>query len=222
MNDLGPGHHALFFAWTVKEIFNYATREEAELIIREIVIQYGNERGRRMALRAKQNGKFLDMTAFLEFVEWKADPDDANWIVEVKAGDTHAKILKCPWFTAWKNSNLTEFGKYYCKYIDEAVKDGFNPSLKLEVKSTLSEGNNCCKFVFHEGVREDYSSLHTMPWEYHIAHLVNTTKEILSGFLMEQTAIRILYNAINKFKHEFGEEACLNIIKYENTDFSKV
>jgi hypothetical protein len=220
MAKLGSKHHAMFFAWAVEEIFNYATRDEAELIIREAVVQYGNERGKRMALRAKQNGRVLDMTAFLEYVEWLAEPGDADWLTEVKNGDTYTKVLKCPWFTAWKNNNVIEYGKYYCKYIDDAVKKGFNPDLKVEVKSTLSEGRDYCEFIFYDGVREDCSLSYTMPWEYHIAHLVNTLKETLSDFLMEQSAIRVMYNAINKFRHEFGDEACMKIIKYEGTDFS--
>jgi hypothetical protein len=221
MNDLTPKHHALFFSWIVEDIFNYAGRDEAEDVIKEIVMQYGRERGRRMAYRVKENGGVLDMTTYLDYIEWQADSDEAEWVTEVKNGDTYTKVLKCPWFTAWKDNDSVKYGKYYCKYIDDALLDGFNPELKVEVKSILPESNEYCCFIFYDGIREDSSLSYIKPWEFHIAHLAHSVKEMLSKMLTEEVAVQIMYKAIDKFRHDFGDEACLKIIKYENTDFSK-
>ena len=221
MEDLSPRHHALFFAWTVEEVFNCSSQDEAGRIIKEAVVEYGRERGRRMAYRARENGRVLNMTTYLDCIEWQADADEAEWVIEVKNENTYTKVFKCPWNTAWQESDTVNYGKYYCKYIDSALIEGFNPELKIEVKSTLSEGKDCCQFVYNEGVREASFFKYVLPWDYHVAHLAYSLKETLSRLMTEEVAVDIIYKAINKFKNIFGEEACLKVIRYENTDFSR-
>jgi hypothetical protein len=64
-----PTHHALLFAWMSLEIIRRAGADEGECIVRSAVQRYGEQRGRRMALRAQANGHPLTMTHYLAYGE---------------------------------------------------------------------------------------------------------------------------------------------------------
>ncbi len=51
-----PTHHALMMGWISQAVVEAVGEEEGERIIRKAVVKYGNQRGRRMAMRAEANG----------------------------------------------------------------------------------------------------------------------------------------------------------------------
>ncbi len=65
-------HHAPLFAWAARELCR-AAGDRGEGIVRRAVRRYGEQRGRRMALRAQADGHPLDMVHYMAYGEWRAE-----------------------------------------------------------------------------------------------------------------------------------------------------
>ena len=60
-------HHALLFTSISREVINNIGEKNGEKLIRKAVRKYGQQRGKRMALRAKKNGHDLTVANFVKF-----------------------------------------------------------------------------------------------------------------------------------------------------------
>jgi len=223
--------HALLFSSIVKAIFNHSGKEKGKSIICKAVKQYGQQRGKRMALRAQKNGHDLDVASYFAYGEWEVPKDDMDLKLIEKVPNVRLNIYKCPWHTVWKDNNLLEYGKYFCKDIDAALVYGFNPELDIKINSTQSYGNDLCDFVFKNGdlnffkifglvykkkIKPGKTAI--MPWEYHIGHLFKTMAEVIKQDL-GTTADNIMENALTDFVKFCSTDHIEVIKKYENTDF---
>ena len=149
--DFTETHHALLFGWIAKAVVGGVGEPLGEAVVRKAVRQYGQERGRRMALRAKANGHALTMANYLAYGEWKYSPGQAQGKMRIveKRPDAKVRMEKCPWYEAWQKNDLTAYARFYCHEVDKALVSGFNPDLYVEVNGTRPDGADICRFVFH-------------------------------------------------------------------------
>jgi hypothetical protein len=227
-------HHALLYAWIVRETITRFGKERGEAAARAATRRYGEQRGRRMALRAQANGDVLNMTSYLTYGEWRsATPEGASEQRE-QGEHIYTLVTDCPWANAWQENGLTEYGRLYCQEIDEALARGFNPDLFVEVKQTLSNEGRPCDFVFHQAalpqggtlahVREKAASLtdqNVMPWEYHCGHLYKTFSETLGEQFGEEGRL-VAEEALKAFGDRFGAQAAKALLAYRDTDFDRL
>jgi hypothetical protein len=139
------------------------------------------------------------------------------------AGPNHlAQIHRCPWKDAWEAHGLMPYGRIYCLDIDEALVHGFSPELKLEVRSTLSSGDPCCEFVFHDvSPALAAAGRAVMPWEYHMGHLFKTVGEVFVEELGEQGQAAA-DEALAQFARQYGQQAAQAVAGYGDTDFEQL
>ena len=189
--EFTPTQHAMLFAWISRELVQKFGEERAGSVIRSAVRKYGNQRGRRMALRAEADGRPLDMFNYLVYGEWTAPQGEMQ--TEDTAFNPHlrSKVHKCPWSTAWEKNGLTAYGKYYCMEVDEALAEGYNPQLTLQVFQTKTNGADYCDFSFNDAHLDDknarllaerkaaVSGQSVKPWDYHMAHLLKTISQVV-------------------------------------------
>jgi len=171
-------HHALLFGWIGRAVCETAGDEVGTDMLRIAVRRYGQERGRRMALRATANGHALSMAAYFAYGEWKASPPEAlppgcsawtqqaQWVEKAPTDRERSELVtRCPWNEAWKANGLLAYGQLYCQEIDAALVSGFNLALPsrtgvppllaartvaVDVLATLSSGAAACEFVFRD------------------------------------------------------------------------
>ena len=62
-------HHALLFTSISREVINNIGEKNGEKLIRKAVRKYGQQRGKRMALRAKKNGHDLTVANYFAYGE---------------------------------------------------------------------------------------------------------------------------------------------------------
>ena len=231
---LNESHHAQLFAWIVKSVVEEVGVEQGEPVIRKAVRKYGEERGKRMALRATENGHALNMATYLAYSEWEASGGNMQVSMKTKVPHATVEVHKCPWHTTWEQDGLIEFGRYYCLEIDEAVVRGFNPDLKIDINGTRTNGADCCEFVFREAklhlinliklaYRKKIFPAQTalMPWDYHLGHLFTTMESVIKNELGEPGTNSIA-KALEQFEKEVGSSA-LEILKgFRATDFSSL
>ena len=105
---------------------------EKEAIL-EGMTTYGNERGARMAANALAHGDELNTMTNQAYGEWKPDYEGQMEFGQLRTQPTlQTYVSKCAWCDAWKKHNLTEYGKYYCVNVDNAVYQGLSISV-LEI-----------------------------------------------------------------------------------------
>ena len=153
--ELRPEHHAALFGFMTKRCVQ-RFGEEGRKSVLEIASRYGQERGRRMALRCIRNGEPLDMFNYLAYGEWRAVPGEADNRVVTFNPEYTTHSLKCPWCEGWRKHDLLEYGCLYCLAVDHGVVSGFNPELSIEINALQSMGDPVCEFVWTgSGIRND-------------------------------------------------------------------
>lgn len=224
-------HHALLFGWLAQAVIARVGQEQGEGIVRDAVRRYGEERGRRMALRAQLNGHALTPASYLAYGEWSASPGSASMEVIAKAPDLIDRVHRCAWHSAWEAEGLMRYGRLYCMEIDRALMRGFNPELVLEVNGTLSDSAPYCEFVFRgarlSGLRlVQYlyrkrfrpGKAAVMPWSYHLGHLFTTMEAVIVAALgkLGEEAIAA---GLDAFRQRYGEQATEEILAFRGVDF---
>jgi hypothetical protein len=226
-------HHALLFAWIAKAVIERVGEQRGEAIIRKATRQYGEERGRRMALRARANKHVLSMINYIGYGEYKITGEFALNIIE-RSPNARVRIPKCPWHTTWKENGLLSFGRLYCLEIDPALVRGFNPELRVDVNATLHNGAAQCEFVYYNAdltipnylliqyrkvVRPGAKAV--MPWDYHVGHLFSTLEKVAVEEL-GQTGQEAIEAGLIEFEERYGEQAIQKIVTSRNKDYQSI
>ena len=231
-NRFTATHHALLFAWISRAVATRVGKERGELVMRKAVRRYGEERGRRMALRAQANGHGLSMANYIAYAEWQAGAGEMEQRIVEKVPHAMVHVHRCPWYTAWKEDDLMQYGRFYCLEIDEALVRGFNPELKVDVNSTQTNGGERCEFVFHNANLTLFNTLSLgyskairpgrralMSWDYHTGHLYKTMGKVIAEEL-GQTGREAMSVALKEFLNCYGEEAGGVVAAYQDKDFN--
>ena len=200
--------------------------------MRQAVCHYGEQRGHRMALRAQRDGEPLSMLNFMAYGEWRTELGELEQSLEETAPDARALVTRCPWSQAWMENDLLQYGRLYCLEIDLALARGFNPALRLEVLSTLSNDLRASEFVYHAAnlTPENLAILDqkkaanqenggVLPWEYHIGHLFTAVETMLLDESVAE-AETVLQGALDAFAQRYGDEAVRVILSYQSVDFN--
>jgi hypothetical protein len=192
--------------------------------VRDAVRRYGEQRGRRMALRAIADGYPLTMDAYRAYGEWRAPEGDTAAELVRAAPNPVQHVMECPWHRAWADQDLMPYGRLYCLEVDHALARGFSPEIQLGVNSIKSSGDDCCEFVYYgatDGGVVEPKGPTVMPWQYHLGHLYKTMGQVLAEELGEggEEAVR---EGLGEFAACYGAGAAHVIESYADTDFDQL
>ncbi len=223
-DPFGPTGHALLFAWIAREVQQRFGEQHGAGTLRRAVRRYGEQRGRRMSLRALADGQPLDMTTYLAYGEWEAKAGAFDSRMESQPEAVRSLVLRCPWHQAWVDNDIIDSGRLYCLEIDAAISRGFNPANHLEVIGTLSNGAATSEFIFHDANLDEVAerrvdrSRTVMPWAYHLGHLYKTVGEVVVAEL-GAGGEAAMQAALAEFRRRFGEAAAQAVLAFMDTDF---
>ena len=226
--------HALLFALIARQVITTYGEQKGLFALRKATRSYGEQRGRRMALRARANGDELTMTNFLVYGEWRSVTDSGQQERIEEQADLRMLVQRCPWDEAWKEAHLLPFGRYYCQEIDAALLRGFNPDLLIEVNQTLSNDGLPCEFVYRQALLEPGKTLsyihdkaallepqRLMPWEYHCGHLFQACSLVMGEEFGPPGRVTV-QNALAEFALRYGGAAAGTVAGYLKTDFDRL
>ena len=210
-------HHAMMFAFLAKHAIEECGEKGKDAILAGMTT-YGNERGARMAANALAHGDVLNTMTNQAYGEWKPDYDGQMEFGMLRTEPTlQTYISRCAWCEAWKKHDITDYGKYYCVNVDNAVYQGFRKDFVCTPTSTsLSWGGERCEFDWgHPLSSEEVDALAAKKKElgtscmkdfnYHTAHLKHTIcKTLLDSF--GQKGQEIIDLALTDYVHTFGRE----------------
>ena len=230
LSDVGPGHHALLYAWIARGASLRAGEARALPTLRRAIWRYGLQRGRRMALRAQADGRPLDVMTYLAYGEWEARPGETSAQYVETGPDLQQRVLRCPWNNAWREHDVLRYGATYCLDIDRALLHGFSPALRLDVAGTLSRGQRQCDFCFRgaglsvvdldalAALRREVRERAVRPWRYHLGHLYATLADMLPAGLgpLGEEAVEA---GLAVYAQTYGQPAVEAIVALRGVDF---
>lgn len=222
-------HHAMLFAFLAIKTLEKCG-EKAHDILLEGVKRYGEQRGRRMAMRAQIDGNLLTVSNYMAYGEWAAEPGDMDLRFPAFSPEVNMRCYKCPWHEEWAKRELLNYGWYYCSVVDAALARGFRADLVLDILEMRVKGNECCDFFFRESKMSDEEQLKLvelraklgdkarMDWAYHTGHLYKTMKETIINTFNEigESAVKL---ALEAYEAEYGSKARRLIEEYEKIDY---
>ena len=178
--EYGIREHALYYALLSKQIFSVLSHDEAKLLLKDITMEYGRRRGRRMRRNAEDAGCGCDLQAFFTTGEWAGKPDENRSELIRNNDSTESRVSVCAWYDTWEIYGLLSFGTYYCRWIDSAIAEGFAGSFTLAVPCTKGNGDPQCRFVWDQALPDNPSQKpFLLPFRAHIQELKETAREVL-------------------------------------------
>lgn len=227
-------HHALLFAWIAKAVFAQAGEQPGEAIIRKATRLYGEQRGRRVALRAHANKQPPSMLNYIAYSEYRITPGAMEFKITERIPHARLQTIMCPWYAAWKDDGLLAYGRLYCAEIDSALLRGFNPQLQVDVIATLPAGAPRCEFVYHNANlsvpryllvqyrRAISPGLKVVkPWDYHVGHLFTTLEDVIVKEL-GQVGQEAVQAGLDEFAKRYGEQAMQSVVTSQSKDYASV
>lgn len=223
MTEFSPAHHALMFAYLAREVMQRTGIAEGEAVLRAAIRHYGEQRGRRMALRVRRDKRTPTMAHFLVYSEWRAPADAIDSDMTEREDAVVQCVRQCPWADAWTAHDLRDEGKLYCTEIDTALVRGFNPHLQVEVLNTQTNSAGPCQFVFHDALPATAfcpdPATTVLPWDYHTAHLYFAFSSVICAALGEAGEAAV-DAALEAFAVQFGQDARQAVLHYAGPDFN--
>jgi hypothetical protein len=222
--------HAALYALLVKHAAVLAG-EAGRLAAEKATILYGRERGLRMAMRCRADGKELTPNHYLDYGEWADDRQHSDFRVK----NLNPFILEahgCGWKNSWEKHGLTAYGSLYCRLIDAELVRGFNPSNKLLMDGALTLGAARCTFHFIGAAYANSAELEAAVRErarlrprtvkdflFHCGHVLSAFRSVLLTELGLVAGERIVQQSLQEFAAIFGPDKAEALKREAEQDF---
>ena len=233
MEKLKIENQAMMFAFLSRAAIE-AKGEAGRAAIQEGMIQYGRERGARMAGRARAAGDPVDLWTNQAYGEWKPDYKGQMEFGMLRAEPTYRTyIAKCAWCEAWKKYGILEFGREYCVHVDEAVYEGFGcGAVCTPLTTPMSWGGGRCDFDWGKPLSKDELAMMSAKkaelgdsairdFDFHTAHIYIA----VSGAIRRRfpgDAEDIIGRAVSDYTDLFGQEAFDCLLRFSPDEFVSV
>lgn len=150
MQVMNVEHFAVMYGLIARETIG-RFGAEGEAAVREGIREYGLAYGRRLADRAKADGRPNDFVSYSVYGEF--DFSETGNVMDLEQRTPHVVIVfsKCGWCEAWKHKGMLDVGRIYCEEIDRAIIRGFNPAFRFAVDTTLTGGAERCRLIYLDG-----------------------------------------------------------------------
>lgn len=210
-------HHAVLFALFAKHAIELCGEKGKEAILSGMTT-YGNERGARMAANAIAHGDPLTTMTNQAYGEWKPDYEGQMEFGQLRTEPTlQTYISKCAWCDAWKKHGLTEYGKFYCVNVDNAVYQGFRSDFVCTPTATsMSWGGDRCEFDWGYPLtpdevtqlaekKKELGTSCMKDFNFHTAHIKHTISKTLIDTLGKDGK-KAVDLALKDYVDTFGQE----------------
>jgi hypothetical protein len=209
-------HFAILYAWIAREaIQRFGT--DGEKAVLDGIEEYGISYGKRMAERAKADGRPNDFVSYLLYGE--IDFSETGNEMQIAQRTPHVEVVcsQCGWYDAWRRHGVLDVGQLYCEEIDSAIMHGFNPDFKFEVDGTLTSGAPRCRLIYADGELGDDTLLRNLsgksqvgdsairPFELRVAEIYKVLAEVL-GQRFGAAGQQAVEAAMSAFAGEYGVE----------------
>lgn len=216
MDHFNVEHHAVLFALFAREAEMCCGDAGREAVL-EGVRRYGHSRGGRMAEHARERGLEGELLGYLVCGELDFGSTANTFKPVQKRPYLQLCATQCAWDQAWRKTGMLEHGRLYCQAIDRSLVEGYDPDFHFEVEGTLSSGDACCRFHFHDGKlgisemlrylwnKKRVGKRFIRSWDFHTAELywilATTLREVLANAEVDD----VIREAMAAFGERYGQ-----------------
>lgn len=229
MKEYTVEQHAVLIGLVGKYLEKYAGDYGIDLFI-NIIVKYGNQRGRRMRNRAIRDGRPLNYETFLAYGELVLNTLPGDYSVKSQSPVYINCCHRCLWDEAWKKFNLSRYGEWYCKYIDIHLVQGFSEDMIMLVKTMKGLGDECCTFVnvgYEQtedsktriaALKAELNGKYSKSFLYHEGHFLNAAESICRPVLGEKYD-RVKEDILKEFSDMYCRELADNVLAESKKNF---
>jgi len=134
---------AQLFGTMAKVVIEKLGKEKGIPIVVETVKAFGKERGSKIAKKVVEQGLPLSFKNFLVYTDLDTS-NSHNMVPKIEDGELIIEISRCDFSDAAKQWGVEKYAAHYCRHIDIAILEGYNPDLKIEVPEDLTSGGKMC------------------------------------------------------------------------------
>ncbi|MCI8598407.1 MAG: L-2-amino-thiazoline-4-carboxylic acid hydrolase [Lachnospiraceae bacterium] len=127
--------------------------EEGLQIMKEAVNEWGFERGKDIARRARANGRENDLMSYLENYDMERS-DDFGYENKYTETQVCQEFQGCVFAETWMAEGQEKYGRIYCENIDPAIAKGYNEDLVCEHDKIMYDDQKCT-FCFYMREKEE-------------------------------------------------------------------
>lgn len=208
--------HAYVYGVIAQELLK--KKEDALDVLEKCIKVYGLQRGARMGATAEAFGDERTMQTYMAYGEWAPAPGEMTIDIPEESPSAVWKVRKCPWNEEWKEQNMLDVGKYYCKYVDRELVHGFNPELELGIGTTQTGGDEYCYFKWNGAdmtpehkeenaqISKKVGNVRLKTWAYHMGHIYKTMREVIQKNLGQETCSAVFESADQRIAEHYGED----------------
>jgi hypothetical protein len=142
-----PSLMGQMFAVFAKAVIDEVGTEKGEAIIKKAVVDFGHTRGKHIAEKVTALGLDLTFANFLTYMDLDSSAA-LTFVPSIEDGNMTLSITRCAFDDGAKAIGLRDYFHYYCRWVDNAILEGYNPDLVLEISETLSGGADACIFRY--------------------------------------------------------------------------
>lgn len=147
---------AKLFAHITRQV-EQACGEKGIEAIREGVRQFGKERGRDIARRARVLGHEPDAEHYLSSYDMGRS-DFFHSDNDIRKNSVEQVFTHCVFAEQWSKDGTEQYGIHYCQLIDPSIAEGYNPNFRcIHDKHFFQDGQ--CHFLFE--MKEADGTSHT-------------------------------------------------------------
>jgi hypothetical protein len=142
----GFGLAAVLFAFTGKAVLQELGQEKGEILLKKAIEDFGRARGKRIASIVTSLGMPLTLKNWLIYSDINSYNFDPH--PDLDCDDLVVKAGACTFWNAAQEFGLQDVAKLYCKYVDYAILEGYNPEVKLVLEDRHQSGKDHCVFRY--------------------------------------------------------------------------
>ena len=222
-------HHAYIITRFFRKLNTMGQTGKA--VFRLAAQNYGEQRGRRMALRSLRDGYPLDFLSYFAYGEWTPTEGAFSIRMEAQEGIVEEEVFRCPWAEVFADEDALDCGVVYCREIDRAITRGFNPDLNLELIRNIHNGGSCLfRFRDKSITRELFERAEALPkagtasisFDYHCGHLYSVFCDTAESVYGTVVAVPIINDVLAAFRERFGQEMANILRMSRDTNFLRI
>lgn len=224
--------HEKAHAFLVARYYFYMTEtfgRQGEQVFIHATRYYGEQRGRRMAQRALRDGQALTYETYCRYGEWvttesvRGMGQENRGYVETFSPDLVRVYTQCPWNQQFFEMGAEQAGRVYCRYLDAAICQGFNPDIPFTVERSLNDGAPCVHRIGNSGIAKEEQlkndGNHLRTFDYHCAHLFWSFREVCVAVLGKH-GLEIADQVLSDFSDTYGAAMAERILQYSGVNFN--
>lgn len=120
--------------------------EKGLKVLEDSVKEFGMERGKDIAARAKADGADNTLEQYLDHYDMGRS-EEFGYQTTYEPNEIHQDFTRCIFAKTWMDAGEEKYGRIYCENIDPAIAAGYNQNMEC-IHDHIMYADGHCTFCF--------------------------------------------------------------------------